>query len=75
MKRRAFAAVVAALVVSGLQGPPSQAAANVLLTAHRGIGNSATIPENTIPAFEYAAEHGADIVEFDVQLSSDGKMV
>ena len=75
MKRLAFAAVVAALVVSALQVPPSQAAANVLLTAHRGIGNSATIPENTIPAFEYAAEHGADIVEFDVQLSSDGKMV
>jgi glycerophosphoryl diester phosphodiesterase len=75
MKRVAFAAVVAALVVSALQVLPTQAATDPLLTAHRGIGNSATIPENTIPAFEYAAEHGADIVEFDVQLSSDGKMV
>lgn len=80
MKRVAFAAVVVALVVTALvvgalQVPPTQAAANPLLTAHRGIGDSATIPENTIPAFEYAAEHGADIVEFDVQLSSDGEMV
>jgi glycerophosphoryl diester phosphodiesterase len=75
MKRVAFAAVVAALVVGALQVPPTQAAATPLLTAHRGIGNSVTIPENTIPAFEYAAEHGADIVEFDVQLSSDGEMV
>lgn len=80
MKRVAFAAVVAALavaalVVAALQVPHTQAAANPLLTAHRGIGDSATIPENTIPAFEYAAEHGADIVEFDVQLSSDGEMV
>ena len=75
MKRGAFAAVVAALVVGALQVPPIQAAANPLLTAHRGIGDSATISENTIPAFEYAAEHGADIVEFAVQLSSDGEMV
>jgi glycerophosphoryl diester phosphodiesterase len=75
MKRVAFAAVVAAVVVGALQVPPIQAAANPQLTAHRGIGDSATIPENTIPAFEYAAEHGADIVEFDVQLSSDGEMV
>jgi len=80
MKRVVFAAVVAALavaalVVAALQVPHTQAAANPVLTAHRGIGDSATIPENTIPAFEYAAEHGADIVEFDVQLSSDGAMV
>jgi glycerophosphoryl diester phosphodiesterase len=75
MKRVAFAAVATALVVGGLQVSPTQAAANPLLTAHRGIGDSATIPENTIPAFEYAAEQGADIVEFDVQLSADGEMV
>ena len=75
MKRVAFAAVVAALVVGALQVLPTQAAANPLLTAHRGTGDSATIPENTIPAFEYAADHGPDIVEFDVRLSSDGEMV
>ncbi|MFV0429224.1 MAG: glycerophosphodiester phosphodiesterase [Arachnia sp.] len=41
--------------------------------AHRGA--SAAAPENTIPAFELAVEHGADGVEFDVQLTADGHPV
>lgn len=32
-------------------------------------------PENTLPAFALAIEHGADGVEFDVQLSSDGQVI
>jgi glycerophosphoryl diester phosphodiesterase len=74
-RQQKLAAVVAALVVCAWNAPPSEAAADPLLTAHRGIGNSATIPENTVPAFTYAAEHGANLVELDVQLSSDEKMV
>ncbi len=38
--------------------------------AHRGA--SALAPENTMEAFLLAAEIGADGIEFDVQLSSDG---
>lgn len=38
--------------------------------AHRGF--SARYPENTMIAFEKAIEVGADGVEFDVQLTSDG---
>jgi len=38
--------------------------------AHRGL--SALFPENTMPAFEAAREHGCDGIETDVQLSSDG---
>lgn len=45
---------------------------------HRGAGNSgrnyrtcANIRENTIASLQKAAEHGADFVEFDVQLSKD----
>jgi len=41
--------------------------------AHRGA--SATAPENTLAAFELAAEHGADGIEFDVQLTRDGMPV
>ena len=41
--------------------------------AHRGASGYA--PENTLPAFELALEQGADGVEFDVQLSSDGTPV
>ena len=45
---------------------------------HRGLGksyikdvSSARVPENTILSFSEAAKHGADMVEFDVMLTSD----
>lgn len=41
-----------------------------LVIGHRGA--SAVAPENTIAAFEAAIAAGADGVEFDVRLSSDG---
>lgn len=49
-----------------------------LEVGHRGTGSSFkptsesdTIRENTIASLKRAAEHGADMVEFDVQLSKD----
>jgi glycerophosphoryl diester phosphodiesterase len=44
-----------------------------LLVACRGA--SALAPENTMAAFHRAAEDGADVVELDVRLSSDGHVV
>jgi len=41
-----------------------------LVIAHRG--DSTQAPENTLPAFQKAIDAGADMVEFDVQLTSDG---
>ncbi len=41
-----------------------------LVIGHRGA--SAYAPMNTIPAFELAADQGADGIEFDVWLSKDG---
>ena len=41
--------------------------------AHRGA--SAEAPENTLAAFLHAVELGADGIELDVQLSSDGELV
>jgi glycerophosphoryl diester phosphodiesterase len=41
-----------------------------LIIGHRGA--SAVAPENTIAAFKAAIEAGADGIEFDVRLSSDG---
>lgn len=41
--------------------------------AHRGF--KASYPENTMLAFKKAVEAGADGIEFDVQLSKDGKVV
>ena len=39
------------------------------IVAHRGAATDA--PENTIAAFEWAAEQGADALELDVRLTSD----
>ena len=44
-----------------------------LVFAHRGA--SAHAPENTLPAFELAAAMGADGIEFDVQITSDHKLI
>lgn len=40
------------------------------IIAHRGF--SAIAPENTLAAFTAAVKHGANSVEFDLQLSADG---
>ena len=46
---------------------------DILLYAHRG--STVLAPENTLPAFELALSHGADIMEIDVRLSRDGHVV
>jgi glycerophosphoryl diester phosphodiesterase len=43
------------------------------ISAHRGY--SGRYPENTMLAFEKAAEAGADEIELDIQLSKDGQVV
>jgi glycerophosphoryl diester phosphodiesterase len=44
-----------------------------IVLAHRG--DSVRFPENTMPAFKSAAEMGVDVIETDVHLSKDGKVV
>jgi len=44
-----------------------------LIIAHRG--DSYRRPENTLVAFSSALEEGAELVEFDVQLTRDGQVV
>ncbi len=46
---------------------------NVLVLGHRGY--SALYPENSLLAFEEAVKAGADGVELDVRLTSDGEVV
>jgi putative alpha-1,2-mannosidase/glycerophosphoryl diester phosphodiesterase len=43
------------------------------LCAHRGA--KSTHPENTVPAFEEAVRLGAAMIEFDVFMTKDGKLV
>lgn len=46
---------------------------NIKIFAHRG--SKGTHPENTMAAFQKAAEIGAEGIEFDVHLSADGELV
>ncbi len=47
--------------------------AHPLIWGHRGASGSA--PENTLPAFQLAADMGADGVELDIQMTRDGVIV
>ncbi len=49
------------------------AAAPILVHGHRGARSSR--PENTIPAFEFAIEAGADVLELDVAVTKDNVLV
>ncbi len=48
-------------------------AAAPLVIAHRGASGEA--PENTMRAFELARSQGADMVELDVRVTADGRLV
>ncbi|MDP8980160.1 MAG: glycerophosphodiester phosphodiesterase [Acidobacteriota bacterium] len=54
-----------------LMSAPS--ATRILVHGHRGA--RALRPENTIPAFEYAIEQGADVLEMDVAVTRDNVLV
>jgi glycerophosphoryl diester phosphodiesterase len=45
----------------------------VLVAAHRGVAAGAA--ENTIEAFTNAIAVGADMIEFDVRMTRDGKLI
>ncbi|MBE6580740.1 MAG: glycerophosphodiester phosphodiesterase family protein [Ruminococcaceae bacterium] len=50
------------------------AARNMMLVAHRGFWGG-NIPCNTVPAFDTALRHGADMIEIDLDRTADGKLV
>ena len=60
-------------VVFALFAMPTQAGSKILVHGHRGA--RALRPENTIPAFEYAIEAGADVLEMDVAVTKDNVLV
>jgi len=70
--RRARALVLAAVVAMMAAGAAAEPAAT-RLAAHRGGG--LLWPENSLTAFRNAIALGADYLEFDVHLSSDGEVV
>lgn len=50
-----------------------EAAPKILVHGHRGA--RAVLPENTLPAFEYAIAAGADVLELDMAVSRDNVLV
>jgi glycerophosphoryl diester phosphodiesterase len=46
-----------------------------LVVGHRGCRGITNIPENTIKAFQYAIDNGAEAFELDCRLSKDGQVV
>jgi glycerophosphoryl diester phosphodiesterase len=66
---RAGLAFLFACAIAGTAG----AAGSVLNIGHRGA--SAYAPEHTIPAYDLAIALGADYIEQDLQLTSDGVLV
>ena len=86
LKRQTWVAITAIVIVAGIAAiylsirmfsagstPTYASLGDTLVTAHRGASSSA--PENTIPAIEAAIAEGADYVEIDVRLTSDGEIV
>ena len=63
--------LLALLIVCSITLLPSTAFAQV--SAHRG--DSEVTPENTVPSFVLAVAKGAQQIELDVNLSSDGHLV
>jgi len=60
-------------LAAGLMAASAMHAAEPFLVAHRGASHDA--PENTVPAYELAWKQGADAIEGDFHLTSDGKIV
>ncbi len=61
---------IGALLVLGLS---LTASSKVLVHGHRGA--RAVLPENTLPAFEYAIETGVDVLELDMAVTRDNVLV
>jgi glycerophosphoryl diester phosphodiesterase len=60
--------LVGLLLASSLDAAPK-----ILVHGHRGA--RAALPENTIPAFEYAIGQGVDALELDLAVTKDGVLV
>ncbi len=69
-----------AAVKSALSALPAGTVARPMLVAHRGLSGArredgTAYLENTLEAARSAVEYGADIIELDVYLSADGRLV
>jgi glycerophosphoryl diester phosphodiesterase len=64
---------VMAVTLLTLTSLAADAAPRILVHGHRGA--RAVKPENTLPAFEYAIQQGADMLELDLAVTADNQLV
>ena len=83
MRPRAVLSTFIALLIAALAAPAAAAASVEVLIAHRGLAGGAEVkymlPEDSIPAWQWAIDKhggfpGAQIVDMDTQITSDGKL-
>ena len=80
MRTTRFVVTLALSVATLFQGASLAVAAGpTVLVAHRGVGTSTQVKynlvEESLPAFDWAVTNGADIVDFDAQVTSDNQLV
>jgi glycerophosphoryl diester phosphodiesterase len=74
MRRSLFAGCLILFFVGSMTfGAPASGASRILVHGHRGA--RARRPENTIPAFRFAIQQGADALETDMAVTRDGILV
>jgi glycerophosphoryl diester phosphodiesterase len=75
---RAILSTFIALLIAALAAPTAAAGSVKVLIAHRGLAGGAEVthmlPENSIPAWQWAIDNGAQIVDMDTQITSDGTL-
>jgi glycerophosphoryl diester phosphodiesterase len=79
MLARAILSTFIALLAAALVAPAAAADPVEVLIAHRGLAGNTTqatymLPEESIPAWQWAIDNGAQIVDMDTQITSDGKL-
>jgi glycerophosphoryl diester phosphodiesterase len=78
MTLRAVAVLVLSVALTpviGVGQPEVKDAAPKPILVHGHRGARAWRPENTIPAFKFAIEHGADVLELDLAVTKDNQLV
>jgi glycerophosphoryl diester phosphodiesterase len=78
MRPRAILSTFIALLTAALVAPAAAAVPVEVLIAHRGLAGGAEVkhmlPEHSIPAWQWAIDKGAQIVDMDTQITADGKL-
>jgi len=75
---RAVLSTFIALLTAAMVPPSASAAPVEILIAHRGLAGDAVVtnmlPEESKPAWRWAIDNGAQIIDMDTQITSDGKL-